>query len=107
MGLGGGVGRGGPYFGGRSGSARRMLVNDPPSLGKLLEDQGKSAPRRFLAGYEFPGPAHEGTVGTEQVDLQLAKGQLAHLAAFRLVALFVALEGGLPAPRRVLAAGKA
>src|SRR5262245_6509082 len=80
-----------------------MIVDDPPTFRQLLEDQGEKSSQRLLAGHDLPAPADIGAVWTQHVDVDLAEGELAHLAAFGLIALPVALEGRLPATRLFLA----
>src|SRR5262245_25608835 len=80
-------------------SGGRVVVDDAPAAGEAAEDEGEQAAGIVLLQGQLPAAAHQGVVGAEQLDVQLAEGELAHLAALALVLFAVAVERGLPAAR--------
>src|SRR5579884_3724871 len=78
-------------------SPRRVIVDDPPSLREAAEHQ-REQPRRLLVHHlQREAATHQRRVRPEHLDLEFGEGQFAHLLAFRLVPLLVALQRRVPA----------
>src|SRR3954470_21035119 len=84
-------------------SARRVVVDDPPAVGQLLEDQRVPPADRLLGQRQLPLAGDQGHAGGQLPDLHVGEGQLAHFLALGLVPLLVPVEGLLPAAGHVLA----
>ena len=73
-------------------------MHNPPPAGHSLDHQRKQPPRMLTSGHgKLPAPGDYGGPPVEQVNFQILKRKLAHLLAFALVALLVALQSRLPA----------
>src|SRR5262245_58827579 len=73
-----------------------MVVHDLPAVRCFLEDHCEQPLRCLFAHHQFPTATDQCAFGSENIDLQIVKSELAHLFAFGLVALLVALQSGLP-----------
>src|SRR5205823_13073151 len=80
---------------GRSGGG--VVVDDAPAFGQLLQDQREQPAGVLALQGQLPAAADQGVIAAERLDLEVAECELAHLTAFALVALAVAVERGLPA----------
>src|SRR5215831_13383531 len=75
-----------------------MVVDDPPALRKLTEDQRKQTVGLFAIGEcEAELAANQGTLRSKHLDPEVGELQLAHFSIRRLIVLAIALERRLPA----------
>src|SRR6516162_1911771 len=75
-----------------------MVVDDPPALGELAEDQREQSVRLFAIGErEAKLATNKSALRPEHVDLQVGELQLTHLGMSRLIVLAITLQRGLPA----------
>src|SRR5579859_5462289 len=82
-----------------------MIVDDAPAFGQAPKDKREQSAGAVLASLQMPAAAHQGAIRTEFLNLQIGERQLAHLLSLALIAVHIAIERRLPAPR-ALAAGK-
>ena len=84
----------------------RVIVNNPPSLRKLAEDQREYS-RRLLAvrHHQMKSAAHERRINPERFYLQIAERQRSHRISIGLIPLPIPIQRRLP-PFRLRRAGK-
>ncbi len=75
----------------------RVIVNDPPSLRKLAEDQREYS-RRLLAvrHHQMKPAAHERRINPERFYLQIAERQRSHRISIGLIPLPIPIQRRLP-----------
>src|ERR1700747_844726 len=83
-----------------------MIVNNLPPIWKSSQNEREQARWGFAIRHgEVPLPSDESRIGGEWFNLQAGKFQFAHLLAFALVGLAIAIKRALP-PGRALCTRK-
>src|SRR6266851_7480959 len=84
-----------------------MIVDDPPSLRLLFEQQRKQTVQRLFARDQLPAAAHKSAVKTQYVDLKVAEAQRAHLLwSFCLILMAITIECSFPSRSNLVAGEK-
>src|SRR6266568_2964708 len=84
---------------------RSVIVNYLPALFCLPEDQRESTVRFIFRTFQSPTAQYNGNVIAHWSDLQIGKGERAHLLS-RVITLLVSIEHRLPAMSHAVAGNK-